>query len=464
MYTEDYEQEIDLKDLLFVLLYKWRILLLAAVIGAALLGDYKAVKGNEPQTDLLRTESYQEELENYKKEKLALETSIENLQDSMEEQNYYLAEAPLMQINPYKESFSSADVLIEIPDVRDRALGSLLKAYESGLENGDYIQKIAKTEGTEERYIRETINVSSSQGSDENNTGDLVLEVQDGAAARGILHIAVVGADKEYTEKVLKAVLNQVEELHTSFETELKSHETSILNQASGEQVDRELLSQQQSVRNNVSNLRNAQKDLKTNLDGMEEPTDMASAAGSSKSIVKYVVLGFLAGGFVSVCAVAAMYIMGDKVTSDKEVINRFRIKSLGAFSVVPKKRAFGFIDSWLRRLAGDDKIWPDDVIYEMIEANAANYAEGKKALFVTGLASEKQMKQVCEHLKAALPQTQIVCERNLVESASARRKMAETEGVILVEERGNSKYSVIAQELELAKNVNIDVVGVIVA
>ena len=52
MYTEDYEQEIDLKDLLFVLLYRWRILLLAAVIGAALLGGYRAVKGNAKQMDL----------------------------------------------------------------------------------------------------------------------------------------------------------------------------------------------------------------------------------------------------------------------------------------------------------------------------------------------------------------------------------------------------------------------------
>ena len=58
MYTEDYEQEIDLKDLLFVLLYRWRILLLAAVIGAALLGGYKAVKGNAKQMDLPQTESY----------------------------------------------------------------------------------------------------------------------------------------------------------------------------------------------------------------------------------------------------------------------------------------------------------------------------------------------------------------------------------------------------------------------
>ena len=41
MYTEDYEQEIDLKDLLFVLLYRWRILLLAAVIVTPLLSDSK---------------------------------------------------------------------------------------------------------------------------------------------------------------------------------------------------------------------------------------------------------------------------------------------------------------------------------------------------------------------------------------------------------------------------------------
>ena len=87
MYTEDYEQEIDLKDLLFVLLYRWRILLLAAVIGAALLGGYKAVKGNAKQMDLPQTESYQEELDNYEREKLAMPSDgfvIELLWDGSE--------------------------------------------------------------------------------------------------------------------------------------------------------------------------------------------------------------------------------------------------------------------------------------------------------------------------------------------------------------------------------------------
>ena len=31
MYTDNYEQEINLKDLLFSVLYRWRILLFAAV-------------------------------------------------------------------------------------------------------------------------------------------------------------------------------------------------------------------------------------------------------------------------------------------------------------------------------------------------------------------------------------------------------------------------------------------------
>ena len=355
MYTEDYEQEIDLKDLLFVLLYRWRILLLAAVIGAALLGGYKAVKGNAKQTDLPQTESYQEELDNYEREKLAIETSIENLENSMDEQNHYLAEAPLMQINPYKEAFSSADILVEISDITDRGMESLLKAYEYGLENGDYIQKIAEMKDSQERYVRETIRVSNSLGTYENSEAGFVFAMQDAAAARGILHIEVIGADSEYTEQVLKAVLNQAEELHGRFATELKAHVIRLLGQSNGEQVDKDLLDQQQSVRNNIAILQKSEKDLKTSLDGLEKPVAENAVAGSSQGLAKYVILGFLAGGFVSVCVIAGMYIMGDKVTSDKEIVNRFRIKSLGAFSVVPEKRVFGFIDSWLRRLAGDE-------------------------------------------------------------------------------------------------------------
>ena len=72
-------------------------------------------------------------------------------------------------------------------------------------------------------------------------------------------------------------------------------------------------------------------------------------------------------------------------------------------------------------------------------------------------------MQAVCEHIRAALPAVEIAVERDVVNSASARRQMAESEGVILVEERNASRYSVIQQELELAGYVKTEVVGFVI-
>lgn len=47
-YNESYEETIDLLDLCICILKKWRILLLAVVLGAAVLGGYKAARGLEP--------------------------------------------------------------------------------------------------------------------------------------------------------------------------------------------------------------------------------------------------------------------------------------------------------------------------------------------------------------------------------------------------------------------------------
>ena len=43
-YNNVYEQEIDLKDLIFAVLHRWRMILAAAVVLALLLGGYKALR------------------------------------------------------------------------------------------------------------------------------------------------------------------------------------------------------------------------------------------------------------------------------------------------------------------------------------------------------------------------------------------------------------------------------------
>ena len=95
------------------------------------------------------------------------------------------------------------------------------------------------------------------------------------------------------------------------------------------------------------------------------------------------------------------IYILNDKVSSEKEVVSRFRVKELGSFSRLLPRRLFGFIDRWLHNMAGDNnKVWPENAVFEMIVTNICNYAEDKKSLFVTGLSSKELLAPVCAELK----------------------------------------------------------------
>ncbi len=65
-YNNTYEQEIDLKELMFAVLHKWRIILALAVALALVLGGYKAVTSYMEQND---EETAQEAQEEYEKER-----------------------------------------------------------------------------------------------------------------------------------------------------------------------------------------------------------------------------------------------------------------------------------------------------------------------------------------------------------------------------------------------------------
>ncbi|MDO4269088.1 MAG: hypothetical protein Q4C73_11505 [Eubacteriales bacterium] len=464
MYTEEYEAEIDVKDLFFSVLYQWRLLLLAAVIGAAVLGGYKTVRGSAGQTDPVALEPETEKLAQYDAEKLALEKTVGNLMNNIEEQNRYLAEAPLMQINPYKEAEATAELLVVSSEGTPENLGNVLQAYQYALGDGAYLQETAETLGTELRYLQELITVQGSRGLD----GDVMInsfrvEMPEDGSTEGILSLRAIGPDSQMAERLLEAMLAEAESLQENLAVELGAHTVSLLRRSEGELVDTGLMTRQKTVRDNVSTLTDSLTAFEKKLDELTPPAAENVQQAAAKSTVKYAVIGFVAGGFAAAVAVCALYILNDKVTSEKEIVNRYRIKNLGEFSQVHRKRALGAVDDWLHRLAGDGKVWPEEAVLEMIAANVSNYADGKKTLFVTGLASEALLDKISKNLAAALPEIKIDSERDLISSASARRRLAECEGVILVEECKQSRYSLIQQELELAGNVGVEVIGVIV-
>lgn len=468
MKKDTYEREMDFKGLLFANLYRWRLLLVAAVIMAALLGGYKFLSTDseaEEKSPLLEY-SEEEALAEYEEQKANLELTIERLTLAIEGQQEYLDRSILMQIDPYGKFTSYVELLVETSDVRKQSMGTLLRAYEWALNDGKYMENLAEKMGSGRKYIREIAGVYGNVGMGANEgSGEVLLEVTDDLNGKGLLRIWVHGPTKKFAETVSSEILKQVESLQEKFSEEIGLHSIQVLRRGTIETLDMGLFDTQQSQINKLNDLKKTLKDQENALEGLEveEPPVSETDGYTVKNGIKYAIIGFLAGGVLAVWGVSVLYIMGDKVTSEREVLFRYRLKNLGTFSKVYKKKPLDFIDSWLRRLAGEGKEWPEDAVLEMIATNVENYAGEKKALFITGLASQELLDKIQNALGKSLTGVTFTAERDIVNHASARKKMAECEAVILVEEREVSRYSMIQQELELIGNVGKEVVGVIV-
>ena len=117
-YENTYEQEIDLKELLFTLLYRWRPIVLAAVLLGLLLGGYKVVNGLRSQQDETAVEEareqYDMELAAYNRNVASSEWDIEKLKRALQNQQDYNDASVLMQIDPYNKPRAAADILIRL--------------------------------------------------------------------------------------------------------------------------------------------------------------------------------------------------------------------------------------------------------------------------------------------------------------------------------------------------------------
>ena len=100
-----YEQEIDLKDLMFVVLHKWKITIAIAMVFAILLGGVKGAltyrSESDPEVIEQREEDYQNALIQYERDTAAYNREIKNLTEDISNQEDYLNNSVLMNLMMY---------------------------------------------------------------------------------------------------------------------------------------------------------------------------------------------------------------------------------------------------------------------------------------------------------------------------------------------------------------------------
>lgn len=475
---QNYEQEIDLKDLMFAVLRRWRPIILIAIIFALLLGGFKAVRGLGQMKDAEYVASKQQEYDNsmdqYEMSKERLEKEIENIKASLESQNDYMENSVLMNINPYDEyttavSFYVATDYQIMPGMayqNPNTASSIMAAYMSMIQNGEMYNYVLKKmePSLELRYLQELVTVEPDY---DNN----------------MFNVRVISSTEEGAEQIMSFIMESLNDYQAVITQKIGPHTLNMIQDTGaagpsaapgGEMsqtpevyttVDLELEKKQQDQSARTQTLNQSLTDKTKELNELKEPANTLPSTGSAlKSAVKYGVLGGVLGAFLAVFFICVSFLMSDKLANDRELRRRYGLMVLGVFDSGEKKGLFAFVDRFIDRMEGTAaRKMSSAQACSVVAANVMNYAgEAKQILLVTS-TDAGVLDTVNEELSAVLPSLTLTSGGNLDREAEAIRKAASCDAVILVEKRKESSFTGIERELEIVKSLDKKILGCVV-
>lgn len=453
----NYESEMGLKDLLFTVLYKWRSIIFVAILLGVLLGGFKFVKSlinmQNQEVQVEAQEDYNSALALYETNKVTYEREIENITLKIKTFNDYMNNSPLMQISPYSKPIATAELYVKtdyeiMPGMMFQNVDytdSLVKSYALAINQGELLDGI-------ERYIPILDDIYLTE---------LVTAKAD--YDNNMVHIEVVYSDLDIAEKILTKVLNNIERRSIDSTVKIGPHQLEVTNRGTSMEVDTELAKLQSDNVNTQLSLQKVLTDKKTELKALKEPKLTAlSKRAALKRGIKYGILGGVLGAFIVILFACIEFLMSDKVSSERELHNRFKIKPLGVFAIERKKKILSGIDQWLDRLNGSNNVADKVTTFQIICTNIENYTKADQCLLVLGTAEDAHLQDIVTHLKKSLTERTIVYGGNLITDVSALQMLPSCDGIILVERRGYSNYSNIEREIETVDNLHKAIVGYI--
>ena len=422
------------------------------------LSETEVSSGEGVLYDLSAREQQQRDVENYLMEKSALQNAVNSFQEQIRKQNVYLTNSILMNLDPYHVVNSRVDIRVWVlEESKIQQLSTLLLYYKQLLNNGEYLSDLAKEFDIDQAYLKELIMITSTipdylddvlQGGLSATNQDL-LKAHLTEGSYGYIHIAVKGADAEWTEQVLDHVLNYL--------FALEKENSLGINQKLDE-VDRftvtgpdlDVRTAQSNTNQYNINLYNQLTTINNTINNLKQPADVVSAPPvtfSKRSLLKYMIFGGVIGVLFMLLLYGIKYLYDDSVSSYARISQRFYLNHLGSFKASDNTQKLN-----------------EAPTLEMICANVRIYSGENDRILLAGCTNESLLNGIARLLSEQCPNQDFIIGGNIAEDPSARKKLSECDAVILFEERKVSKHSIIQKELEILEPLDVKVLGVVVA
>ena len=467
------ERIIDIKALLRCTLEKWRLLIIAGLICAAVMGgmegytQYKAyrkgVEAEAAQAEEAAASAGSQESASLKDQELKM------MSDRLEEKNRYYSESILGKIDPANEGFASADLIIsarpaqtadqaetdsEYNYIRSREF-NILNFYTNAALYRTDLTEAAEALGTRAQLLGELITVTDSNKSDSMITIKVIYPTQEGA------------------KTILDSVVGQVSDLYAEAQRTYGEHTFTIANEVSSTIVDTAMYKWSNNRAAEITALINSRKTLDKNL-ASGTTTAKKAVTISKKSAVKAAVkrgaIGLLAGIFGALALVALYLIMTGVVLSGRELNRQYFLRRIAC---IPGRK-YGSLkgpDKWVASIDSAYYNHPNRATcVQVANANLETLlgAAGRDAqvAMVGDLSDEYLEKAAAEFTKTAraagsrVRYYAVPLSSQTPEGVEAIRRC---DAAVLVAKAGRSTYKGVGDVLDTAELLGRDVAGSVV-
>ncbi len=477
------EREISLVDLIVEILLRWRVIVIAMLIGGVVMGglsygrSYRAVQAQRVHNEELKEQMEGQELETSRKawleEKLTpvqlagVDTLIANEKLCGEQENYY-NNSVLLQLDA--NNIPRVEVIFYVGGQDVAEVTNLVRVYGDLVGSGELLDRLADKLEVSRSAMNELVVLKR-------NSTDCFLGSNN-------FSVAIICDTEEKCETASEELISYMQEQCAQLIGTMGEHTLSVVSQSSKVVSDSGLLDKQRTLINNITSFKtiigkakdafsDEEWDYYNFLTGdssnvQEKETDLIPIVAPGVS-VKYIVLGMILAAFLYVFVIFLQYILNTRIRCSDNIALIYDVPLLGHIAKEQnKKRPFSFIDRLILSIRNRNKRNFSTVESIELAAVAVRMSASKMGLdtvYFIGCDMQKGAAEACENIGKILTsnQPELIVLNNVLYDAEAMEKLASAGGVVLVETIGVTLYDEIARELELVRRQGIPVLGCIV-
>lgn len=477
--------EIDLIDMFWAILARWRFILACTLFLAVVFG---AVKGGSTMLRLRDVdfvadmeETNRQNQETYEIEKAELEGRLQSI---MDERKRHLQEETsyLFAVDPYQAFFKEASYYVSFENEysgEESSLNAIITAYGRAVEQVNAEEILAAMEGKEagtrfdngysllsfrigglDELLSSSARTSTSYASDssENSTSGLtIVPVYSEFPQIAFFTVKAIGANEAQVNALMDAADQAIRNAGARVAEIMGAHSLTLVSECQYQGISQELINIHRQYDAAMSALKTEREDVLSSYENLKVPGVISISPRSQA--VKYFVLGAVIGFLLSLAMQMILFVSGNRLNNPEELKDRYNAAVLG---VLPEEGRHLFLDRWIAGHRGLRAFGGRDEQLRFAAANIRCRAKKSDTVLLIGSCPHEKIEALKCELQS-LVGAKLLTAGSLCREAEAIEKLLASDHVILVEEIDRSMHREILEELFSVQRAGKDFLGFLV-